>query len=36
MVTKENIRDVRQQQRLEIKKYNNPIELDKAIHYPEK
>ena len=36
MVTKENIRDVRQQQRLKIKKYNNPIELDKVIHYPEK
>ena len=36
MVTRDNIREVRRQQQKMIKKYNNPIELDKAIHYPEK
>ena len=33
MVTKDNLKEVTEKQRKIIKKYNNPIELDKAIRY---
>lgn len=35
-LTKSNFREVRQRQQHNIRKYNNPVELDKIITYPDK
>jgi GLPGLI family protein len=33
-LTKDNFREVRQRQQKNIRKYNNPLELDKIVNYP--